>query len=152
MYCIDYVFYFTFIFLTSDSNHVWNNSYYSACKHLNLLTLLYLSFHLPYFLFFFSMAILRVIKDQTKLSLRFSCCHFNVSSLVEHNLPKLHLLEGYNSLDNYDFIYIYLKLILIPLLHSALIRCVIRIGRFPLQNPLGNQLPLRTQPLLQGSW
>ena len=39
-YCTDYVFFFTFISLTSDSNHIWNHSHYSICKHLNAFSCL----------------------------------------------------------------------------------------------------------------
>ena len=40
---------------------------------------------------------------KTKLK-NFSCCHWNVNSLVVHNFSKLRQLETYNSLYNYDFI------------------------------------------------
>ena len=41
--------------------------------------------------------------EETKLK-NFSCCHWNVNSLVAHNFSKLRQLEAYNSLYNYDFI------------------------------------------------
>ena len=41
--------------------------------------------------------------DKIKLK-NFSCCHWNVNSLVAHNFSKLCQLEAYNSLYNYDVI------------------------------------------------
>ena len=34
----------------------------------------------------------------------FSCCHWNVNSLIAHNMLKVHLLEAYNTVHKYDFI------------------------------------------------
>ena len=36
LHCIDYVFHFMFISLTSESNQVCNNSYHSTCKQFSL--------------------------------------------------------------------------------------------------------------------
>ena len=44
LYHRDYIFYFTFISLSSDSNHVWDNSYFSTCKHLNSIISNFLSY------------------------------------------------------------------------------------------------------------
>ena len=49
------------------------------------------------------MVILKSIQDQKKiLSKCFSCCHWNVNSILAHN--KLSLLTAYNSALNYDLI------------------------------------------------
>ena len=40
-------------------------------------------------------------KEKTK---NLSCCHWNVNSLISHNLPKLAQLEEYNSVYKHDFI------------------------------------------------
>ena len=34
----------------------------------------------------------------------FSCCHWNVNSLIAHNKLKVSLLEACNTVDKYDFI------------------------------------------------
>ena len=34
----------------------------------------------------------------------FSCCHWNVNSLIAHNKLKVSLLEAYNTVHKYDFI------------------------------------------------
>ena len=36
--------------------------------------------------------------------LYFSCCHWNVNSLVVHNMLKVSFLEAYNTVHKYDFI------------------------------------------------
>ena len=33
-----------------------------------------------------------------------SCCHWNVNSLIAHNMLKVSLLEAYNTVHKYDFI------------------------------------------------
>ena len=40
-------------------------------------------------------------KEKTK---NLSCCHWNVNSLIAHNLSKLAQLEAYNSVYKHDFI------------------------------------------------
>ena len=34
-----------------------------------------------------------------------SCCHWNVNSLIAHNLSKISQLEAYNSVHKHDFIH-----------------------------------------------
>ena len=105
LYCTGSVFSFTVISLTSVSNHVWNNSPYSTCTHRYLRNSI-ISKILPYLhliLFQHGDVENNPGPDKTKLK-TFSCCHWNVNSLVAHNFSKHHQLEAYNSLYNYDFI------------------------------------------------
>ena len=39
-----------------------------------------------------------------KFHFYFSCCHWNVNSLIAHNMLKASLLEAYNTTYKYDFI------------------------------------------------
>ena len=39
-----------------------------------------------------------------KSHLYFCCCHWNVNSLISHNILKVSLLEAYNTVHKYDFI------------------------------------------------
>ena len=107
-YCTDYIFYFTIISLTSDSNHVWNNSHYSAGKHLNLHNSIISKFSSYLHLILLQHGDIESNPglDKTKLK-NFSCCNWNVNSLVAHNFSKLRQLEAYNSLYNYGFICIF---------------------------------------------
>ena len=105
---VDYIFYFSFISLTSGSNYVWDNSYnyHSTCKHLNLCNSI-----ISKFLFYPHLILLQHDNiesnpgpDKTKLKKDFSCCHWIVNSLLAHSFSKFRQLKAYNSLYDYDFI------------------------------------------------
>ena len=102
-YCTNYIFYFTITSLTNDSNDVWNNSQYSTCKHLNLHNSIISKFLSYLHLVLLQHGDIESNPGPDKIKLKnFSFCHWNVNSLVAHTFLKLHQLEAYNLLYNYD--------------------------------------------------
>ena len=83
------VFYFTYISLTSNSNHVRNNSCHFTCKHLNLHNSIISTFlsYLHLILHQRGNIESNLGPDKTKLK-NFSWCHWNVNSLVAHNFQN----------------------------------------------------------------
>ena len=65
---------------------------------------------ISYLYYFFCLLILLTNSDvetnsgPKKSHLYFSCCHWNVNSLIAHNKLKVSLLEAYNTVHKYDFI------------------------------------------------
>ena len=65
---------------------------------------------ISYLYYFFCLLILLTDSDvetnsgPKKSHLYFSCCHWNVNSLIAHNKLKVSLLEAYNTVHKYDFI------------------------------------------------
>ena len=92
-------------------NRATHHIYCSTCKYLNIS---FLSTNSPNsfiskFLLYLNILLHHLDlesnpgPDKTKAK-NFSCCHWNVNSLVAHKHSKHRQLEAYNSIYNYDFI------------------------------------------------
>ena len=68
-------------------------------------------FNVLYFVYFSHLLLLQPVDIEKNYSPKsgqsknFSCCHWNINSLVAQNLSKTFLVEAYNSLYKHDFIY-----------------------------------------------